>query len=545
MKGTPKSGWALRISGLTLFIAAILIQAALRFVPQDEMNGLLYLIGLLTLPMFLVGVFLFWRGRQYAARVTAENVLAKSGSRVLYLRPFRSDTSTLRYVFSSLLTKQMLSGLETEEEQLRDVLQPFGDVIAIGHPGESLPKPGAARLYASNEEWKDVVKGQMMGARLIVIRAGIGEGLLWELKEAIEVVDPQKLLILALLMKRKQYEAFRDKIEPIFRISLPRSDKLRRSFGRVSGFFTFSTNWEPRFLPLRGPYFRTSAYKPYRRLFRFALKPIFESSGVEWQAPPVSVSKVFATAILSLLGMLVLVFLYSGVQDWRSSRSNGAPESAVQAPTPHSQADSRYSAVAAALARLQDRLVTIPSVRARLEKIAKSSELSGLPPEETARRAAEVASEYDRKHARAGVRRLNDEALLTKLDLDQKLVTAADTAVCAAFARGRVSPEQLTNLLSRLEVPDIELYFDLIFRAAQADDQRLPARPVDRNRVNRSLNSILEALPEKDSQKLRRVLANSDQASDEEVCWTERTLRDAVARLGRSDRILWALSFVQ
>jgi hypothetical protein len=243
--------------------------------------------------------------------------------------------------------------------------------------------------------------------------------------------------------------------------------------------------------------------------------------------------------------MLVLVSLYSGVQDRRSSRSNGGPASAVQAPTPHSQADSRYSAVAAAQARLQDRLVTIPSVRARLEKIAKSPELSGLPPEESARRAAEVASEYGRKHARAGVRRLNDEGLLTKLDLDQKIVTAADTAVCAAFARGRVSPEQLTNLLSRLEVPDIELYFDLIFQAAQADDQRLPARSVDRNRVNRSLNSILEALPEKDSQKLLRVLANSDQASDEEVCWTERTLRDAVARLGRSHRILWALTFVQ
>lgn len=100
------------------------------------------------------------------------------------------------------------SGWLTDEEQLGEVLRPFGDLVAIGKPGETLPTPGAARLYASDAEWKKVVIDQMQTARLVVIRAGTSEGLLWELKQAVQVMNPEKLLILILKMRKKHYEAF-------------------------------------------------------------------------------------------------------------------------------------------------------------------------------------------------------------------------------------------------------------------------------------------------------------------------------------------------
>ena len=46
-------------------------------------------------------------------------------------------------------------------------------VVAIGKPGEDLPTPGAARIYVSDEEWKEEVKRRMRAARLVVIRAGV------------------------------------------------------------------------------------------------------------------------------------------------------------------------------------------------------------------------------------------------------------------------------------------------------------------------------------------------------------------------------------
>ena len=61
-------------------------------------------------------------------------------------------------------------------------------------------------------EWKKVVTDQMQTARLVVIRAGASGGLLWEVKEVVQVVNPKKLLILILNMRKKDYESFIKKI---------------------------------------------------------------------------------------------------------------------------------------------------------------------------------------------------------------------------------------------------------------------------------------------------------------------------------------------
>jgi len=52
--------------------------------------------------------------------------------------------------------------------------------------------------------------------------------------------------------------------------------------------------------------------------------------------------------------------------------------------------------------------------------------------------------------------------LFAKTELDRKILAAVILVSCAAFARGRISEEQLSELLGQLEVPDIELWFDLL-----------------------------------------------------------------------------------
>jgi hypothetical protein len=303
----PRAGKALKGTGKALLLSGVVIAIVLRLVPDTETSQALLVISLLPIPMIVGGAFLFWRGRQHAARAIAERVIADSKPDVLYLRAFRTDPSAIGQVFSALLTPKLVSGLATEEEQLGDVLQPFGDLVAVGQPGEGLPKPGAARLYASHEEWKRVVLNQMQAARLVVIRAGSGEGLLWELKQAAEMLNPQKLLILVLHMKKREYESFREKANPILGVSLPAAETVRR-FGRVSGFISFSADRKPSFLPLRAPYLRRSAHKPYRPLFKCALRPVFEASGLEWQPPPVSALTVAALIVLGgVVGLLLMV----------------------------------------------------------------------------------------------------------------------------------------------------------------------------------------------------------------------------------------------
>jgi hypothetical protein len=264
------------------------------------------ILSVLSLTLACSGAFLYWRGRQYAAQASAESVITDAKPHLLYLRPFRSDYTTIKALGPSLET--------TEEEQLADVLRPFGELVAIGRPGESLPTPGAARIYISDEEWKDVVKRQMRATRLVVIRAAVGENVLWELTQAAKTVDPQKLLILVLTMKAEDYESFRAKANPILGVSLPEGAILWRfgrvyGFRRVSGFISFAADWKPSFLALKGPYFRSGSYKS---LAKYALKPVFESFGVEWQPPPISVIWLIPFVIAGVISVAEAMLIWNG-----------------------------------------------------------------------------------------------------------------------------------------------------------------------------------------------------------------------------------------
>ena len=300
-----KSGRGLKKAGMLLLVTGLfglLIQAVPHSVLPHINNAILGLV--IYFFMTFVGAFLYWRGRQYAAKAVTEKVISDSKPDVLYLRAFQTDPSFLA-------TMNFLSGWLTEEEQLSEVLQPFGDLVAIGKPGETLPTPGAARLYTSNAEWEKVVTDRMQTARLVVIRAGTSGGLLWELKEVVQVVNPKKLLILILNMRKKDYESFKKEADQIFNTTFPKNDELKRSWSlwRVNGFVRFSPNWSPNFLPLRVPFFRFG-YKNSCRLFKYTLRPVFEEYGLEWNPPPVSILMVlWVLMVVVPVGFVVVILL--------------------------------------------------------------------------------------------------------------------------------------------------------------------------------------------------------------------------------------------
>ena len=312
----PRSGTALKITGRAL-IAVGLIFFALgplgRDWPttwpeyDDYLEAVLIWGYVLSSPIVALGGFLFWRGRQHAAQAHTENIFTASKAHVLYLRNFRADSSLARVIISSIFWREFL----TEEEQLTDVLRPFGDLVAIGRPGEQLPTPGAARIYTSDQEWKDVVKRQIQTAQLVVIRADVreilahgGENLFWELTQAVKILDPQKLLILLLNMKVKDYESFRARANSILHVPLPEWEY----WTRISGFFGFAADWKPSFFALKTPFSRFGSVKAR---FKYALKPVFESFGLEWQPPPVSAKAWSVIGALALIPIwIVAVGLY-------------------------------------------------------------------------------------------------------------------------------------------------------------------------------------------------------------------------------------------
>lgn len=300
------SGKSIKWAGAGLLISGGVLGYAVSIVPGADTGDAMLVLSLLPIPMVLGGAFLFYRGRQLEARKTAPKIIGDTNPDVLYLRAFSTDPSLAGQVFSSLLTAKVFSGLATEEEQLRDALAEFGDLVAVGEPDERLPRPGAAKLYASDAEWQDIVRRQMRDAPLVIIRAGNSKGLFWELSEAVQDVEPRSLLILVLNMRKKQYVTFIEHARDVFPKPLPGLDTVSGALGMKSGFIRFADDWTADFLVLKTPFFRGSAYRPLRRLFKFALRPVFEEHGVEWTEPPVSVSRVLATTVLALFAVLMM-----------------------------------------------------------------------------------------------------------------------------------------------------------------------------------------------------------------------------------------------
>lgn len=275
------TGSGLKRTGIAFIVVGGLLYAALGGVDSDNP------FALLAVPLMIVGVLLHFRGRQQAARAIAEGSGGPPGDHrpdVLYLRSFKTDPATP--------FKKLFAGFTTEEEQLADVLRPFGDLIAIGRPGEPLPLPGAARMYATESEWKGLVLDRMRSAPLVVIRAGAGPGLAWEVGQAFSTLRPKQIVILVLNLTLGEYRVFADQVRLHASLALPAIaacgpewtvvDLRYNPTKALPGFVTFSEDWSSAFLPLPFTLSRIG-YNDLKKAFNAALRPVFERHGVDWR----------------------------------------------------------------------------------------------------------------------------------------------------------------------------------------------------------------------------------------------------------------------
>ncbi len=104
---------------------------------------------------------------------------------ILYLRPFSSDQI---YELPLEVTRRV-------DERLTEHYEQYGPVIAIGGPDEKGPMPGPVRLYFDDDMWRAGVIYLMSISRLVIIQAGISQGVLWEMGIARRLLEPEKLII--------------------------------------------------------------------------------------------------------------------------------------------------------------------------------------------------------------------------------------------------------------------------------------------------------------------------------------------------------------
>src|SRR5215211_4673777 len=129
-----------------------------------------------------------YRARQRLVIQRADEVI-RNDTRppVLYLRSFSDDKMIARAI-----------GFKSVEQEMKLVLFDIGPFIAFAEPNNEPPTdPGAARLYASQEHWKEKAREEMSKAQLVIIRIGDSPSFWWEVEEAIKKrVRLQRLVFL-------------------------------------------------------------------------------------------------------------------------------------------------------------------------------------------------------------------------------------------------------------------------------------------------------------------------------------------------------------
>lgn len=105
-------------------------------------------------------------------------------------------------------------------------------------------------MYVDNSEWQEKVKELIAEAGLIYTQIGESEGLLWELNQVVETVDPQQVIMGLPFVgqggeqaRQAQYDRFRMKCVS----ALPKS--LPEEIGHAQ-FLYFGEGWSPQlFIP--------------------------------------------------------------------------------------------------------------------------------------------------------------------------------------------------------------------------------------------------------------------------------------------------------
>ncbi|SFM56292.1 hypothetical protein SAMN05421805_101715 [Saccharopolyspora antimicrobica] len=133
---------------------------------------------------------------------------------------------------------------------------PFGRMVALGKPGDRLPRTGAERAYATDEQWQDEILAALDRANLVLLAAGPGQSLEWEVRQVVARGAPGRLAVV-ITRDQHQYEDFRNSVGHLFPKGLPEHPpvRIRGKLFRsryVRALIWFEPDWTPHLQKLNG-----------------------------------------------------------------------------------------------------------------------------------------------------------------------------------------------------------------------------------------------------------------------------------------------------
>jgi TM2 domain-containing membrane protein YozV len=272
-----------------------------------------------------------WRRAQQYEAPDADDVMARDPRPpVLYLRSFQDDGDPV-LIRDVDRVSRWLYGLwmpNTPEQEVADLLDRIGPVIAIGKPGEPLPELGAARLYVSHDRWQARVQELMAGAALVVIRVGASAGVVWEIEQALQRLPRERLLLLLIgegTVAAPVREALALPLGDALDAALPQPQRQRwfrylmpNLHRRIGGVIGFDAAGRPHPIPVTmwpiwgRDVWLAVAFRPSALPLRRAFRQVFERIGRPTHSFDAGQSRGLAVLLAILAGWAGAHWFYLG-----------------------------------------------------------------------------------------------------------------------------------------------------------------------------------------------------------------------------------------
>jgi len=148
---------------------------------------------------------------------------------------------------------------------------------------------------------------------------------------------------------------------------------------------------------------------------------------------------------------------------------------------------------------------------------------------------------------RRGWKRLSDDQLVQRVILRRKVLSSIDVTTCAAIVRDKATRPQTRAVLATLDAIDIEKFFSLEEMAtlAEANNQQ-PPKMILQDQFPEAFGALLKTLPPEHADHLGELLTGDpSRASDDDICWAEKTFLDALLMVQEPYRSTLARAVVQ
>ncbi|MFG2287755.1 hypothetical protein ACGFOU_17055 [Streptomyces sp. NPDC048595] len=216
---------------------------------------------------------------------------------VLFLRSFEDDEGFARVQRGPVREGPWAADTDTEEQQLREAVAPFGTMVALGRPKDRLPQVGAGRHYSPDEGWQAQVLAALERAALVLLACGPGPNLRWEVEQVVARDQPERL-VLIVVRDAVQYASFREAMQDVFPKGLPSLEAEREGGGRptdmvdgpdtyIKDAIWFDADWTPHLAPLGAEdpevevIWLIDHMAWVRSAFPLAIRPVFRRAGLD------------------------------------------------------------------------------------------------------------------------------------------------------------------------------------------------------------------------------------------------------------------------